>query len=115
MDFSSGSWRITASSRRFPAILHAAYHVAAIDLQLVDTIPAELGSGATFVDGVAGADDSVIVWRRRGRLSTTRQWSQYPGAPSRLSTRGLFGEDWPSMYFIQFHAAVLTKLNMSAD
>ena len=82
MTLSCRSWRTTVNTRRCHVISHAVYHVAAIDLRHAGTTYTERGSGATFIDGVSGADDFVIVWRRHGRLPTTRQWSHHLGAPT---------------------------------
>ena len=74
--FRSGKWHLTKSSIKFPLIMSAVYHVAACDLQLLGTIAAKVGHGVPHVDGIAGADDSLVIWWAPGRLSSWA-WSQF--------------------------------------
>ena len=107
--FRSGTWHFNKSSAKFPLIMSAAHHVATCDLQLLGNIAAKVGHGVQQVDGITGADDSLILWWSPGRPSLWA-WSQLPGA-ARLSTRTLFGENWANTCLVQFHFVTLEEVN----
>ena len=96
--FDGKSWSACKSNRTHGEVLDAALRVAAGDLGLTGVTSVRIGRGVAKLEGIAGADDGVLLWWPPGCHQELNSLEHSP--TQRLDLQKLFGSR--SFPFIQF-------------